>query len=195
MLESNLIVTRSWYPSSKGSCRDVNRKTDCFGIFYFFYRDIIVVGLQEIVKLNAMSIFGGKNTTKIDEWKQLLGSTINSIYASRDPDENFVWVIERSMVGCLIALFVKNKLFKSERLKDIHHTKIKTGLGGSSGNKGAVILRFKLDDTTIALVNCHLMSGKGKGSKRTDEINFIFDNAFKSEPVGKVRTSSLILNK
>ena len=149
--------------------------------------DIIVVGLQEIVKLNAMSIFGGKNKTKLAEWEQLIRSTIESIYKSRDPDEQFVWVIAKAMVGCFIGLLVKNRLFKTERLKDLYATKIKTGLGGSSGNKGAVIVRFKLDDTTIALVNCHLMSGKNKGSKRTDEVNFIFDNAFKNEPMGKVR--------
>lgn len=65
-------------------------------------------------------------------------------------------------------------------------TKIKTGLGGSAGNKGAVIVRFKLDDTNMMFLNCHLMSGKGKGSKRTDEINFIFDNAFKNESKSRV---------
>ena len=145
--------------------------------------EIIVVGLQEIVKLNAMSIFQGKNRTKIGEWEQLLRSTIDFIYKTRDPDEQFVWVIAKSMVGCFIGLFIKSKVFK--RVKDVHATKIKTGLGGSSGNKGAVIVRFKLDDSTIALVNCHLMSGKNKGSKRTDEVNFIFDNAFKTEPKGK----------
>jgi hypothetical protein len=59
-------------------------------------------------------------------------------------------------------------------------------MGGSAGNKGAVIVRFKLDDTSIALVNCHLQSGNNKGSLRTDEINYIFDNAFKEEPDGKV---------
>ena len=145
----------------------------------------MVVGLQEIVKLNAMSIFQGKNRTKIAEWEQLLRNAIQSVYGTRDPDEQFQWVIAKSMVGCFIGLFVKNRIFKSGRLKDLVPTKIKTGLGGSSGNKGAVIVRFKLDDTSIALVNCHLMSGNNKGSKRTDEINFIFDNAFKSEPKGK----------
>lgn len=130
-----------------------------------------------------MSIFGGKNQTKVAEWEQLIRSTIASIFSYGDPEEQYVWVIAKSMVGCLIGLLVKNRLFK--RLKDLHATKIKTGLGGSSGNKGAVIVRFKLDDTTIALINCHLMSGKNKGSKRTDEINFIFDNAFKNEPPGK----------
>lgn len=150
-----------------------------------FEPDIIVVGLQEIVKLNAISIFGGKNRTKLAEWEQLLRNTIESIYSSKDPDEQFTWVLAKSMVGCFISLFVKNRLFKQERFKELYATKTKTGLGGSSGNKGAVIVRFKLDDTTLALVNCHLMCGKNKGSKRTDEINFIFDNAFKSEPIGK----------
>lgn len=65
-------------------------------------------------------------------------------------------------------------------------TKIKTGLGGSAGNKGSVIVRFKIDDSTIMLINCHLMSGKGKSMKRTDEINFIFDSVFKNEPKSKV---------
>lgn len=90
------------------------------------------------------------------------------------------------MVGCFIGLFVKRKILL-DRFKDLKTTKIKTGLGGSTGNKGAVILRFKLDDSNIALVNCHLQSGSNKGSLRTDEINFIFDNAFKNEPDGKVR--------
>ena len=83
------------------------------------------------------------------------------------------------MVGCFIGLFVKQKLLP--RVKDLMATKIKTGLGGSAGNKGSVIVRFRLDDTNIMFMNCHLMSGKGKLNKRIDEINFIFDNAFKNE--------------
>ena len=88
------------------------------------------------------------------------------------------------MVGCFIGLFVKQKLLG--RIKDLKTTKIKTGLGGSSGNKGSVIVRFKVDDTSILLMNCHLMSGKNKGSKRTDELNFIFDNAFKNDAKNRV---------
>ena len=83
------------------------------------------------------------------------------------------------MVGCFIGLFVKQKLIP--RIKDLMTTKIKTGLGGSAGNKGSVIVRFKLDDTSIMFMNCHLMSGKGKGSKRTEEISLIMDNVFKNE--------------
>jgi hypothetical protein len=75
-------------------------------------------------------------------------------------------------------------------MRELKTTKIKTGLGGSAGNKGAVVVRFKLDDTSILFMNCHLMSGKKKGSKRTDELNIIFENAFKFE--GKNRVTYLI---
>jgi hypothetical protein len=71
-------------------------------------------------------------------------------------------------------------------MRELKTTKIKTGLGGSAGNKGAVVVRFKLDDTSILFMNCHLMSGKKKGSKRTDELNIIFENAFKFEGKNRV---------
>ena len=122
----------------------------------------------------------------MEYWEHLLRCTIEYIYDQSEPDEEYVWVIAKCMVGCFMGLFVKQKLLKYGRFKELQHTKIKTGFGGKSGNKGALIVRFKLDDTTVALLNCHLMSGKGKGNKRTDEINQIFDNAFKNTSSGKV---------
>ncbi|CDW85515.1 endonuclease exonuclease phosphatase family protein [Stylonychia lemnae] len=130
-------------------------------------------------------IFQGKNKSKMNEWEQILRNAIEAASTNiQDPDERYVWVIAKAMVGCFIGLFVKQKLLS--RIKDLKTTKIKTGLGGSAGNKGAVIVRFSLDDTSILLMNCHLMSGKNKGSKRTDELNFIFDNAFKNESKNRV---------
>lgn len=149
-----------------------------------------MIGLQEIVKLNSFSIFQGTNTSKMVEWENLLRNAIENVSNVKDPDERFVWVIAKAMVGCFIGLFVKQKLLG--RIKELKTTKIKTGLGGSAGNKGAVIVRFRLDDTNIMLMNCHLMSGKNKGSKRTDELNFIFDNAFKNDSKNRV-TSPLTL--
>jgi hypothetical protein len=146
--------------------------------------DIIVIGLQEMVKLNMSSILKGKNKGRVSDWEQLLRCAIEAISENiKKPEDKYVWVIAKSMVGCFIGFFVKQKLLS--RIKDLKTTKIKTGLGGSAGNKGAVIVRFQLDDTNVMLMNCHLMSGKNKGSKRTDELNFIFDNAFKG--VGKNR--------
>lgn len=69
--------------------------------------DIMVIGLQEIVTLNAMSIFQGENQAKMNEWEQLLRLSIEMSTERRDPDERYVWVIAKSMVGCYIGLFVK----------------------------------------------------------------------------------------
>ena len=151
-----------------------------------------MIGLQEIVKLNAFSILQGTNRTKMNEWEQLLRLAIEATSPrDTDPKERYVWVIAKSMVGCFIGLFVKQKLLG--RIKELQTALIKTGLKGSAGNKGAVIVRFKLDDTSILLMNCHLMSGKNKGSKRTEELNFIFENAFKTESKIRVNISLITL--
>jgi hypothetical protein len=54
-------------------------------------------------------------------------------------------------------------MFAKEGLKDsirnISRIKVKSGFGGVTGNKGAVGIRFNVDDTSFAFVNCHLESG------------------------------------
>ncbi len=132
----------------------------------------------------------------MNQWEQILRQAIEEVMKNKDdsqddPDDRYVWVIAKSMVGCYIGLFVRQKLLS--RITDLKTTKIKTGLGGSSGNKGAVIVRFNLDETSIMLMNCHLASGKNKGKQRTDELNFIFDNAFKTESRSRVRLSFIHL--
>ena len=144
-------------------------------------RDIFVVGLQEMVQLNMLNVLKGKSKSSMKLWEQLLGNAILAATHSESspPSDKYVFVIAKSMVGCFIALFVKAKILG--RMRELKTTKIKTGLGGGTGNKGAVIVRFKVDDTSIMLLNCHLVSGKNKGVKRTDELNHIFENAFKQE--------------
>jgi hypothetical protein len=33
---------------------------------------------------------------------------------------------------------------------------------GATGNKGAVCIRFQIEEQTIMIINCHLMSGRRK---------------------------------
>ncbi len=51
-------------------------------------------------------------------------------------------------------------------------------MGGSTGNKGATVMRFKLDDTTVALANGHLESGQGKTEARVEQMREVLLNAF-----------------
>ena len=39
---------------------------------------------------------------------------------------------------------------------------------GTTGNKGAICLRFQLDDQPIMLINCHLVSGRRRDQQRMD---------------------------
>ena len=135
--------------------------------------DIIVIGLQEIVKLNMLSILKGKDKYRVNEWQETLYKAINTFFTKEQANDRYIFVTAKSMVGLFIGIFVKSKMLS--RIRDLKTTKIKTGAGGNTGNKGAVIVRFKLDDSPILFMNCHLMSGKNKGYKRTDEINFILD--------------------
>ena len=83
------------------------------------------------------------------------------------------------MVGCFIGLFVKCKVLC--RIRYLKSTKIKTGFGGNAGNKGAVAIRFFIDDTSMMFVNCHLLSGRRKGLKRVEEMKKILESAFANE--------------
>ncbi len=49
---------------------------------------------------------------------------------------------------------------------------------GTTGNKGAICLRFQLDDQAIMLINCHLISGRRRDQQRMDQLGKIFEQAF-----------------
>ena len=71
------------------------------------------------MKLNALSIFQGKNTSKMQAWEKLLSDTIETVYGGkRDPGDQYRWIVAKSMVGCFVGLFVKNKLL-AERFRDL----------------------------------------------------------------------------
>ena len=46
----------------------------------------------------------------------------------------------KSMVGCYILLIVKSEL--APKVRGLYNCRIKTGMGGNAGNKGAVVLRL-----------------------------------------------------
>ncbi len=72
------------------------------------------------------------------------------------------------MKGVAILLFSK-RIYLS-RIKELYLAKIKVGTGGYAQNKGSVALRFKIDETTFALINCHLAAGTGQVIKRVEML-------------------------
>lgn len=104
-----------------------------------------------MVKLNAKSVIQGKDRQKIMLWEQIFSRSLNR-------KERYLCVAKKAMVGCFILLFVKDK--HKFRVSFMRTSKVKTGFGGQSGNKGSVAVRLNFDDSSLAFINCHLSSGQ-----------------------------------
>ena len=83
-------------------------------------------------------------------WESIITKSLNR-------DNKYICIAKKLMVGCFILLFIKDD--HKYRVSYMRATKVKTGYGGQSGNKGSVAVRFNFDDTTLAFINCHLTSG------------------------------------
>ncbi|CDW75781.1 inositol polyphosphate phosphatase [Stylonychia lemnae] len=131
--------------------------------------DLIVIGLQEIVKLNAKSVIAGKNKERNQMW-------IDLIQKNLQVSGNYSLLQTRSMVGCFILLFAKSEHKNS--IKNIRTSKVKTGFGGNGGNKGCVSIRFHFNESSFVFMNCHLSSNQNKYQQRLDDLKQIKHKLF-----------------
>ena len=60
----------------------------------------------------------------------------------------------------------------------MHVCQVKTDTAGMIKNKGSCALRFCIEGTSFAFLNCHLASGGGEVYKRTEMIRTILNEAF-----------------
>ncbi|KAF3926722.1 Synaptojanin-2 [Orbilia brochopaga] len=150
--------------------------------------DIIVFGFQELVdlenkKLTAKSIFKGKKSEKhlnagVQEhmsrqyrvWQEYLADSIDKFMGG---EVRYQLLHSANMVGLFTCIFVK----ASERgnIRNFGACTVKTGLGGIHGNKGALVTRFFLDDSSICFVNCHLAAGQSGTRSRNNDIADILE--------------------
>jgi hypothetical protein len=76
------------------------------------------------------------------------------------------------MSGCVIMLFSKIKLLN--RIKELYMCKVEASKGPLievlGMNKGSVAMRFKIDATTFAFLNCHLKAGEGNVQERVEML-------------------------
>ncbi len=80
-------------------------------------------------------------------------------------------------------LFSKIKFLN--RIKELYMCKVEDQsntpiqvLDALGMNKGSVAMRFKIDATTFAFLNCHLKAGEGKVSDRVEMLSNILEETF-----------------
>ena len=149
--------------------------------------DIIVFGFQELVdledkKLTAKTLFKGtkkKDATDHEHmsrqyraWRDYLARVIEDYMPSSEP---YTLLQTANMVGLFSCIFVKS--CERAKISDIQVAEVKRGLGGLHGNKGALTVRFVLDNSSLCFTNCHLAAGQNHTAQRNDDITAILESA------------------
>ncbi|KAG5927164.1 hypothetical protein E4U42_002540 [Claviceps africana] len=146
--------------------------------------DILVFGFQELVDLEdktatAKRLFKSKKKEGSDQermshqyrdWRDFLLKSLDDYMPSSDL---YHLLQSTPLVGLFTCVFVKSSL--RDRVRNLNAAEVKRGMGGLHGNKGAVAIRFKVDDTSLCFVNCHLAAGQSHANSRHNDIAAILE--------------------
>ncbi|BGP13758.1 hypothetical protein JCM10213_006411 [Rhodosporidiobolus nylandii] len=155
--------------------------------------DIISFGFQEAIdlenkKLQAKSMIMGKMKTmehKLSDsissaYRQWHDKLVQAVRLAMPADTPYTVVHVGDMIGLFSCIFVKSS--ELPRLRDTALITVKTGMGGRYGNKGAILSRFVIDDSSICFINVHLAAGQSHTRQRNrDLVDVLEDKANFSE--------------
>ncbi|KIW07424.1 uncharacterized protein PV09_02265 [Verruconis gallopava] len=149
--------------------------------------DFVVFGFQELVdledkKVTAKNLF--KSSKKKDSserehmakqyraWRDHLSQCLDMYMPSR---EAYTLLHSADLVGLFTCVFVKSSLRSS--ISDVSGAEVKLGMKGRYGNKGALLVRFLIDDSSVCFINCHLAAGQKQTHHRNNDIAAIMEAA------------------
>ncbi|KAK2838760.1 hypothetical protein Q7C36_013574 [Tachysurus vachellii] len=100
------------------------------------------------------------------EWTEHIRSTLKNA-----TNIDFKQVAVQSLWNIRLAVFVKPE--HDRCISQVNTASVKTGLGNTLGNKGAVGISFLFNGTSMGFVNCHLTSGSEKAHRRNQNFQDI----------------------
>ncbi|KAK5161600.1 hypothetical protein LTR04_004093 [Oleoguttula sp. CCFEE 6159] len=147
--------------------------------------DLFVFGFQELVdledkKVTAKSFFKSKKKDSSESehmshqyraWRDHLTRSLEEHMPTSEP---YTLVHTANMVGLFTCVFLKAS--ERSRIHHINAAEIKRGMGGLHGNKGALVMRFMLDDSSLCFVNCHLAAGQSQTINRNNDVTAILES-------------------
>ncbi|SCU82953.1 LADA_0C08856g1_1 [Lachancea dasiensis] len=147
-----------------GLTRKVDLSKWLFPIGDKFRPDVVVLGMQEIIELSAGSILNA-DYSKSSFWQNIVNECLNKY------NDQYLLLRAEQMSSLLILFFVKSD--KVNNVKEVEGATKKTGLGGMTGNKGAVSIRFTYGSTSFCFVNAHLAAGVNNVDERRNDYDSI----------------------
>ncbi|KAA1478437.1 DNase I-like protein [Dentipellis sp. KUC8613] len=146
--------------------------------------DIIVFGFQELIDLESRKMAAKtvllkraadnatseKVTSAYRRWYDRL---VLAVRLAMPPETPYTVIHTESLVGLFTCIFVKN----AERvsLRHVALATIKRGMGGRYGNKGGIVARMTVDDSSLCFINCHLAAGQHHVRQRNGDIAAILE--------------------
>ena len=152
------------------SCKSDYNITELFTQNIFYHKnsapDVIVVGIQEIIKLSITSVLSlVSNQENVKAWTDNILYTIEKVY----PGIKYFELKCMDLVGIYILVLVKTDL--AENIYVIDSNTTKTGVYGTMGNKGFFTVTLKCYDSIISFGSGHFEAGQ---SKNEDRINTLY---------------------
>lgn len=139
--------------------------------------ELLAVGFQEIVPLNARNVLQADNTQEaLDRWNSAILSFLN---AGRGM--NYVHLSSVSLVGLGLSLFARRDLVEQHHISSVFSDSVKTGFKGTIGNKGGVAIRCEVYGTNVVVWNCHLASGLASLEARVSQLSDVHARAFQGQ--------------
>lgn len=135
--------------------------------------DIVAVGFQEIVDLNAVNFtVETKTQQRAQFWVERLRSTL----AGANGDQ-YTLLKQKSMIGLLICVFVKS--VHEQRVRYVKEASVGVGVMGMGGNKGGVSIRLQFYDSTLCFVCSHLAAHRENvNGRNADYANILSKTSF-----------------
>jgi len=88
----------------------------------------------------------------------------------------YMKLVSFGMVGLAMLVYVRAEIHPF--ISDVDCDRVKTGLQGGGGNKGAVVTRFCIGQFSLCFTNVHLASGQNATTERNQHLSDILSDAF-----------------
>ncbi|OCT79994.1 synaptojanin-2-like isoform X2 [Xenopus laevis] len=125
--------------------------------------DIFAVGFEEMVELSAGNIVSA-STTNRKVWAEQIQKALSRTH-------RYILLTSGQLVG--VCLFVFVRPYHMPFIRDLATDTVKTGLGGKTGNKGAVAIRFQFYSTSFCFICSHFTAGQNQVKERSEDYKEI----------------------
>ena len=131
-----------------------------------FKPNVVILGFQEVIELTAGSIINA-DYSKSSFWTKEVNKCLNQ-------HDKYIMLRAEQMSSLMLLFFVRAD--SMEHIKRVEGANKKTGLGGITGNKGAVGIRFNYGSSSFCFVNVHLAAGTTNVQDRNNDYQSILNS-------------------